>query len=68
MNKSAEHAQFTKDQWKELIKYPWQTYSNQDLRRQYKMYSILGSAALPYEKFQKVKDTCKILTSQYRNT
>ncbi|XP_008477363.1 angiotensin-converting enzyme [Diaphorina citri] len=53
MNKSAEHAQFTKDQWKELIKYPWQTYSNQDLRRQYKMYSILGSAALPYEKFQK---------------
>ncbi|KAI5723064.1 hypothetical protein M8J76_000774 [Diaphorina citri] len=55
MNKSAEHAQFTKDQWKELIKYPWQTYSNQDLRRQYKMYSTLGSAALPYEKFQKLE-------------
>lgn len=37
------------------MKYPWQSYSNPDLRRQFKMYSVLGSAALPFEKLQKVR-------------
>lgn len=55
LNKSLQHAQFTKEQWHNLMKYPWQSYSNPDLRRQFKMYSVLGSAALPFEKLQKLE-------------
>uniref|UniRef100_A0A8D9AJK0 Angiotensin-converting enzyme n=1 Tax=Cacopsylla melanoneura TaxID=428564 RepID=A0A8D9AJK0_9HEMI len=53
INKSLEHATFTKEQWKELNKYPWQTYSDPDLRRQFKIYSVLGSPALEFDKLQK---------------
>jgi len=47
---AVEYAAFQKDQWREVIKYPWQTFQDPLLRRQFKKYSILGTAALPEDK------------------
>jgi hypothetical protein len=52
---SAEQAKFAKQQWLETIKYPWTTYKDPDIRRQFKKHSVLGYAALDADKHEKVK-------------
>lgn len=49
-----EVAKKTKEIWSKVILYPWKTYKDADLRRQFHKLSILGSAALPPEKFEKL--------------
>ncbi|XP_014260341.1 angiotensin-converting enzyme-like [Cimex lectularius] len=39
-----------KKYWEETIKFPWQTFKDADLRRQFKQLSLLGTAALSDEK------------------
>lgn len=51
---SAEAAKFSKQQWQETIKYPWTTYTDPDIRRQFKKHSVLGYAALDADKHEKV--------------
>jgi hypothetical protein len=53
-------AKFVKKQWLETIKYPWTTYKDPDLRRQFQKHSVLGYAALEREKFLKVLATQKL--------
>jgi hypothetical protein len=55
-----EDAKFVKEQWLETIKYPWATYKDPDLRRQFQKHSVLGYAALEREKFGKVLPTPKL--------
>lgn len=47
-------AKFSKAQWLETIKYPWRSYKDDDLRRQFKHLATLGTAALPEDKYEKV--------------
>jgi hypothetical protein len=49
-----EYGKLLKTMWKETIKYPWTTYKNPDIKRQFKLLSVLGTAALPEDKFKKV--------------
>jgi hypothetical protein len=53
-------AKFVKQQWLETITYPWRTYRDPDLRRQFQKHSVLGYAALEREKFAKVLATLKL--------
>jgi hypothetical protein len=48
-------AKYIKDRWQETITYPWTTYKDPDIRRQFKKQSVLGYAALDGEKFGKVR-------------
>ena len=67
---SAEIAKERKQEWLEVIKFNWNTFSDPDLKRQFKKYSKLGSDALPEDKLnrlnkitsemQKIYSTAKI--------
>jgi len=57
---SAEQATFAKQQWLETIKYPWTTYKDPDIIRQFKKHSVLGYAALDADKHEKVKNFCNL--------
>ncbi|XP_072156019.1 angiotensin-converting enzyme isoform X2 [Bemisia tabaci] len=61
----AENARFQKEQWREMMKYPWQSYKNDDIKRQFSMFAILGSAALPDEKFIEYQKTLGDMESIY---
>ncbi|XP_047100514.1 angiotensin-converting enzyme-like isoform X1 [Schistocerca piceifrons] len=65
LNVSAEHAKFQKQQWLETIKYPWHTYKDPDIRRQFQKYSVLGTAALSEEKFDKLEKLVSEMESIY---
>ncbi|XP_068081591.1 angiotensin-converting enzyme isoform X2 [Anabrus simplex] len=62
---SAEVAKFQKQQWQETIKFPWTTYKDPDIRRQFKKYSVLGTAALPDDKFEKLEKLISEMESIY---
>jgi len=47
---AAEFAKFEKEQWQEVVKFPWKNFQDPLLRRQFKKFSILGTAALPEDK------------------
>lgn len=49
-----EFGKFLKGMWKETVKYPWTTYKDPDIHRQFKLLSVLGTAALPEDKMKKV--------------
>jgi peptidyl-dipeptidase A len=51
---SAEVAKERKENWLEVIKFNWNTFSDYDLKRQFKKYSKLGSDALPEEKLNRL--------------
>ncbi|KAE8738260.1 hypothetical protein FOCC_FOCC016266 [Frankliniella occidentalis] len=50
---AADTARFQKEAWKETVKYPWTTYKDPNVRRQFKKLSVLGAAALPEDKYEK---------------
>ncbi|RZC41415.1 angiotensin-converting enzyme-like, partial [Asbolus verrucosus] len=66
----AEVAKEDKQYWLETIKFNWKTFTDYDLKRQFKKYSKLGTSALPEEKLnrlnkiisdmQKIYSTAKI--------
>jgi hypothetical protein len=58
-----EDAKFVKQQWLETIKYPWTTYEDPDLRRQFQKHTVLGYAALQAQQFGKVRTTPTHATS-----
>jgi hypothetical protein len=51
---SVEYAKFQKKQWNKLIAFPWREFSDSNIRRRFKLASVLGTAALPEDKFAKV--------------
>lgn len=38
----------------EVVKFHWQLFEDYDLRRQFQKYSILGTSALPEDKYKKL--------------
>jgi hypothetical protein len=62
---SREAAKFSKQQWLETIKYPWTTYKDPDLRRQFQKHSVLGYAALDADKHEKVPHPATGLEVRY---
>ncbi|KAL1137895.1 hypothetical protein AAG570_009590, partial [Ranatra chinensis] len=52
---SSEVAKFTKEKWQETIKFDWAKFKDAELKRQFKKYAILGTAALPEEKHQRLE-------------
>ncbi|XP_023709010.1 angiotensin-converting enzyme isoform X1 [Cryptotermes secundus] len=62
---SAEAAKFSKQQWLETIKYPWTTYKDPDLRRQFQKHSVLGYAALDADKHEKLEQLVSDMSSIY---
>ncbi|XP_008198828.3 angiotensin-converting enzyme-like [Tribolium castaneum] len=50
---SAEVAKEHKKDWEEVTKFNWNTFSDPDLKRQFKKYSKLGSDALPEAKLNR---------------
>lgn len=55
---SAKVANYSKEIWKEVSKYPWQEFKDPDTKRQFQKYSYLGSDALPPEKYERVSQYC----------
>ncbi|PSN41387.1 Angiotensin-converting enzyme [Blattella germanica] len=62
---SAEAAKFSKQEWQETIKYPWTTYKDPDVRRQFMKQSVLGTAALDADKHQKLEELVSEMSSIY---
>lgn len=52
---SGEFAKFSKGQWLETVKFQWRTFKDPNLKRQFKQLSVLGTAALPEDKYEKVR-------------
>ncbi|XP_037079985.1 angiotensin-converting enzyme-like isoform X2 [Pollicipes pollicipes] len=48
-----EYARFDKQRWTEVKKYDWSKIKDESIRRQFKILSMLGTAALPEEKLKK---------------
>ncbi|CAB3376654.1 Hypothetical predicted protein, partial [Cloeon dipterum] len=51
---TAAFAQFRKDSWKELMKYPWKDFSDPELKRKFQLSSVLGNAALSDHDFKRL--------------
>ncbi|KAK5649891.1 hypothetical protein RI129_000920 [Pyrocoelia pectoralis] len=60
-----ETAKETKDDWLQTTQFNWRSFSDDDLRRQFEKLSILGSSALPEEKFLKLKKTISDMETIY---
>ncbi|XP_069674792.1 angiotensin-converting enzyme-like [Periplaneta americana] len=58
-------ADFAKRQWEETIKYPWRTFKDPDIRRQFKIHSFLGPAVLDKEKLEKLNLLASSMISIY---
>ncbi|XP_060524436.1 angiotensin-converting enzyme-like [Cylas formicarius] len=48
---SAEVAKNKKESWEKLIQYDWLNFTDYDLKRQFRKYSVLGVSALSEDKF-----------------
>ena len=62
---SAEVAKYMKEVSKDLLKFNWQSYQSDDLKRQFKMLSKLGYAALPEEDYAELLDTLSSMESNF---
>jgi peptidyl-dipeptidase A len=49
-----EYAKFQKDVWATATTFKWKTFRDPSIRRQFKVLSVLGRAALPEEKLKEV--------------
>lgn len=54
MAADANYGKFLKNMWKETIKFPWTTFKDPDVVKQFKLLSVLGTAILPEDKLKKV--------------
>ncbi|XP_041970579.1 angiotensin-converting enzyme-like [Aricia agestis] len=62
---SLEVAEEEKEYWKETMTYLWHEFEDEDLKRQFKKYSILGSAALPEDLNQRLINAINRMQSTY---
>lgn len=52
-----EYAKFQKDVWQKATSYAWKTFRDPSVRRQFKVLSVLGRAALPEDNLKEVSTT-----------
>ncbi|XP_065334808.1 angiotensin-converting enzyme-like isoform X1 [Cloeon dipterum] len=62
---SAETAKFTKESWSKLIKFPWKDFKDPELRRKFKLSSVLGNAALSEEDYNKLQSIVGEMSAIY---
>lgn len=60
-----EFSKFLKCMWEETVKYPWTTYKDPNIKRQFKLMSVLGTDALPEDKLRKLEETISAMESLY---
>ncbi|CAG9769628.1 unnamed protein product [Ceutorhynchus assimilis] len=51
---ASEVAKNEKEAWQRVTQFNWQRFSDYNLRRQFQKYSVLGTSALPEEKFKQL--------------
>ncbi|KAK7873703.1 hypothetical protein R5R35_013235 [Gryllus longicercus] len=51
---AVEMATYQKQQWQQLVQFPWRSFQNRDTRRQFEVIADLGMATLPPERFQQL--------------
>jgi len=49
-----EYAKFQKDVWQIATSFAWKTFRDPGIRRQFKVLSVLGRAALPEDNLKEV--------------
>lgn len=49
-----DYAKFQKEVWTNAVTYKWKTFRDPSIRRQFKVLSVLGRAALPDDKLKEV--------------
>ncbi|XP_029345454.1 angiotensin-converting enzyme [Acyrthosiphon pisum] len=62
---SLEYSKFSKCMWEETVKYPWTTYKDPNIKRQFKFMSDIGTDALPEDKVKKLEETIDAMQSLY---
>lgn len=62
---SADNAKFMKEVAKDIQKFNWRTYESDDVRRQFKMLSKLGYAALPESDYAELLETLSSMESNF---
>ena len=50
-----EYARFEKGRWKQVTQVDWKAIKDEDVKRQFKILSKLGTAALPEDRLEKVR-------------
>lgn len=55
LEQSLVAARFEKEAWKNITNFNWKSFTDFDLKRQFKLLSVLGPSALPEDKFTQVK-------------
>ncbi|XP_055593793.1 angiotensin-converting enzyme-like isoform X2 [Uranotaenia lowii] len=62
---SVENAEFSKDVARELLKYDYKNFKDQDLKRKIRKLTDLGYAALPEDKFTQLLDAVSSMSENY---
>ncbi|XP_054261110.1 angiotensin-converting enzyme-like isoform X2 [Macrosteles quadrilineatus] len=65
MKLSAEYAVIERKQWEEVIKYDWKSFKDPSLKRMFKLYSKLGTAALPEEERSRLEKVVADMSNTY---
>lgn len=65
MQVSLEIAEEEKENWKETMTYIWHEFDDEDLKRMFKKYSILGTSALPEDLNQRLIQAVNNMKSTY---
>lgn len=65
MQVSLEIAEEEKEYWKETMTYIWHEFEDEDLRRMFQKYSILGTSALPEDLNQRLIQAISNMKSTY---
>ncbi|KAJ8978209.1 hypothetical protein NQ317_002029 [Molorchus minor] len=62
---AAQAAKSEKEIWQQVTQYDWSRFSDYSLKRQFQKYSILGSSALPEEKFKRLHKIVSDMEATY---
>lgn len=56
---------FVQEKAKEISQFDYKAYKDEDLKRQFKLLSKLGYAALPADKFKELNDALNAMQANY---
>lgn len=54
LEQSLVSARFEKEAWKNITSFNWEPFTDPDLKRKFRLISVLGPSALPEEKLTQV--------------
>ncbi|XP_075231984.1 angiotensin-converting enzyme-like isoform X2 [Lycorma delicatula] len=65
LKSAVEWGNFVKEYWLKTIQFPWTSFHDPDLRRQFKLSTILGTAALKEDKYKRWNDLVSTMETTY---